>query len=216
MNKQIIKNENGFTLIEMLVSMAVFSLMVFAVGAIYIAFNSSQVRTTASQQVLNDSQYAMDFMAKEIRNNAIVKYSLNCDDFINTVGANADVFSKCIILKRPNGQVFAFTSHNNGADAKVNLLYVLLTCTDNTCNTYEDIYFNSGSVATLLGPDLNNIQLDNLDFLINPTTDPFVINGPNAQPKVTINMKVVYNSTNQTKRVNYVFQTTVSSRIYKR
>lgn len=218
MNKYSIKNEKGFTLIEMLVSMFIFTLLVFAVIGVYITFNNSQIRTTASQQLLNDSQYAMELMTREIRNNAIVKYSLDntiCNDLIGT-GDVDDVFDECIILERPNSQVFAFSSHiNTTISNDKKLLYVLLNC-DATYSNCDAINLSSNSVIEVLSAGLNNININALNFYITPNSDPFVSGGPNQQPKVTISMATSYLSGNRFEQVNNIFQTTVSSRVYRR
>jgi len=220
MNSQLIKNKVGFTLIEVLVSMAIFTLLVFAVAAIYISFNNTQVRTTVSQQLLNNSQYALDLMARDIRNNTIVDYSIDadkCNTLIHTA-ANELVFNHCIILKRADGQVFAFTSYTTdiiNPTAPTQLLYVLLTCTENYSSCLELDLTDFSSYSVILSEDLNNINLDSLSFFITPLTDPFVKGGPNLQPRITIQMSTSYLSNKIIEKLGYNFQTTVSSRVYR-
>jgi prepilin-type N-terminal cleavage/methylation domain-containing protein len=213
MNSQYIKNKEGFTLVEVLISMTIFSFLVFAVIAIYIAFNNTQIHTTAGQRLLNDSQYAMELMVKEVRNNAIVFYAPNCNSVISD-DVLGSTFNECIILEKENGQIFAFSSYNDGSGIK-KFLYILLDCPGGYANC-EDIDVSSGEATELLSADLNNISLDELLFSITPITNPFVAGGPNQQPKVTINMTTSYISDNQNQNVDHTFQTTVSSRIYRR
>ena len=60
------KSATGFTLVEILLSISIFLIMTTSVMAIYIAFSKMQVRTLVAQQVINDSQFAMEVMAREI------------------------------------------------------------------------------------------------------------------------------------------------------
>jgi len=215
----IIKNKKGFSLVEMLISISIFGLLVLAVLGIYLSFNNTQIRTTAAQQLLNDSQYAIELMTKEIRNSSIAIYDpfpLLCDSIISDSASG--YFGQCIILEREGGQIFAFTSYDSDpidTTNPVELLYVLLSCPTGYASC-DPIDVNSGSVTALLADSLNNINLDNLLFTITPNADPFTTSGPNKQPKVTIKMTTSYVSGNQSENVNNTIQTTVSSRVYKR
>ena len=60
------KSATGFTLVEILLSISIFLIMTTSVMAIYIAFSKMQVRTLVAQQVINDSQFAMEVMAREM------------------------------------------------------------------------------------------------------------------------------------------------------
>ena len=214
-----VKNNQGFTLIEILISLSIFSLLVFAISVIYVAFNNSQMRTTTSQQLLNDSQYAFELMAREIRTSSIVNYSPDpawCNSVLRTVTTNIWDFEKCIILEKANGQIFALTSFQyNTSDSSSELRYITLSNCDEDyiCDNWQS---NSRTYTRLLAPNLNNISLDGLDFYITPSSDPFIEGGDNQQPKVTINMLTSYDDPNKVKNVKHTFQTTVSSRVYKR
>jgi prepilin-type N-terminal cleavage/methylation domain-containing protein len=216
------KTGAGFTLIEILISMSVFVLLVFAVSVIYVAFNNSQMRTTASQQLLNDSQYAMELMAREIKNNSIVNYAPDptwCDDVLNIDNSGDIKFEKCIVLEREDGQIFTFTTYDEDTadpDNGIMLLYVSLNnCVpgESRCDRW---LLTPGLFARILSIDLNGISIESLDFEIYPTTDPFVGNLSNQQPKITINMTTTNASQRIIENLKHTFQTTVSSRIYRR
>lgn len=217
MKKKFITNDsNGFTLVEILISLSIFSLLVFAVSVIYVAFNNSQIRTSASQQLLNDSQYAIELMAREIRKSSIVNYSPDSSWCNGLIAPTGKVLDYCIILEREDGQSFAFTSFKNySTDPNTELHYILLDCNDDysLCEEWKNDYRSSD---VLLSTTLNNINLDVLDFEISPISDPFVAGGPNQQPKVTIKMTTSYASGNRMENVDHTFQTTVSSRVYRR
>ncbi|OGY93265.1 MAG: hypothetical protein A2406_01230 [Candidatus Komeilibacteria bacterium RIFOXYC1_FULL_37_11] len=216
--KQLIKNKQGFTLVELLLATFIFTLMVFAVSGVYIAFNKSQIRTNSSQQLLNDSQYALEVIAKEIRNNTIIDYSpttVDCGALIKT-GTGTDNFDQCIILERSNGQTVAFARHSFIATpGSLRLYYLLLDC-DQFYSSCTNININSSAATAILSPEVNNINLSALNFNILPSTNPYITGGPNQQPRVTINMNTAYISADPVKNVDHTFQTTVSSRVYKR
>lgn len=217
MKEKFIQNNNeGFTLIEILISLSIFSLLVFAVSVIYVAFNNSQIRTSASQQLLNDSQYAMELMAREIRKSSIVNYSPTSVWCNNLIAPSGKILDDCIILEREDGQSFAFTSLKDAVSSPyTDLYYILLDCNDDYsfCESWKN---NHQSNDSLLNVALNNINLDALDFVISPASDPFVSGGSNQQPKVTIKMATSYASGNNIENVSHTFQTTVSSRVYRR
>ena len=216
-------NRQGFTLIEMLLATFLFSLMVLSVSGIYIAFNNSQIRTNSGQQLLNDTQYALEVMTQEIRNSTIINYpgsGIDCNTLINTATDPIDnLFNDCLILEREDGQTVAFTTHYDSGKTNptdnTRLYYLFLTCNDDYSNCV-DVSLASTASIMLLSPDINNIRLNELKFDISPDTNPYLSGGPNQQPRVTINMWASYISLNEVKQIDYFFQTTISSRTYKR
>lgn len=199
----------GFTLIELLVSIAVFMFLSVAIIAIYVAFSRNQAYVKAAQQLLNDSQYALEVMARETRNGLLLDYDVTNSDCATILGASN--YQNCIILRRSDGQIISFAK--NTVDNS--LSYFVLTCSDesifSTCTAsgYE-------ASTSLLSPSLNRIKIDDLGFVITPTTNPFELGGPNQQPLITIKLKTSYSSTLPVEQISQRLQTTVSSRIYKR
>lgn len=216
--KKISTNEQGFTLVELLIATFIFGLLVFAVAGIYISFNNSQIRASVEQQLLNDTQYAMDVMVKEIRNSSIVSFpgNINCVVLETAVAGGVE---DCIILERSDGQSVAFIRHNTPSTGQFTLYYLLLECNDfySYCQPIDPASpTDVGKAIPILSQTINNTNLTDLDFKISPQFNPYVSGGPNEQPKVTINMKTAYISDNKVSQVSHVFQTTVSSKIYKR
>jgi len=219
MKKNFIHHNEAFTLIEILISLSIFSLLVFAVSTIYIAFNNTQIRTAASQQLLNDSQYTIELMAREIRKSSIVNYSPDpawCNSLIRPAAATT-LFDDCIILEREDGQSFAFTTYRaDSSSLYMDIFYILLDCTDDY-SSCDDTWKNDAKAADkLLGTSFNGISVDSLDFIISPSSDPFVVGGVDQQPKVTIKMTTSYAAANVMENVSHNLQTTISSRVYRR
>ena len=94
----MVKNEEGFTLVELLIAVSIFALLSVIISGIYLAFSKSQARTKVSQSLLNDAQYILETVAKEIKNNEIVG--------IGTSG-DTDIYT----LKKENGDLVYFEYH---------------------------------------------------------------------------------------------------------
>ena len=210
------KNQRGFTLVELLISVSIFAMTVFLISGIYIAFSKVQAKAKASQTLLNNAQYTLEIMAREIRNSEIYDYDPNnsggmcggvscCEYFI---GAN---YESCILLKKEDGQLFAFVADLSANERK--LFYVVPPGNSYTEFPWETDY---SAFTKLLGPELNEVLVQDLDFYILPSTSPFESGGPNVQPRVTIDLKASYYTDQAIAQVSYLLQTTVSSRIYKR
>jgi len=58
---------NGFTLIEALVSVAIFSIAITVIATVFFNTNNLQQRTKNLQQLQNEGRYILDKLAKEIR-----------------------------------------------------------------------------------------------------------------------------------------------------
>ena len=92
----MVKNNKGFTLVELIVAVSVFSLLSIVMGGIYLSFTKSQTRTKASQSLLNDSQYVLEILSKDFKSNEIIF----CE-------------SNEIRTKEENGSVKTFTHSND-------------------------------------------------------------------------------------------------------
>ncbi|MFA5126923.1 MAG: prepilin-type N-terminal cleavage/methylation domain-containing protein [Patescibacteria group bacterium] len=192
------KRGAGFSLVEMLVAIAVFMILTVILSGIYVAFNRNQNRANVSQKMVNNLQYVFEIVSRQIRDNSIVDFSSTCPI--------AGYTDSCILLQREDGSLFAF-AHNDQA-----LEYLLIN--KDAGGAYA-IINEPGSSIKFLSPDVNNIKVDLARFYIQPSINPYLQGGSNQQPKVTVALQVVYSGTGNVSSV-YNIQTTVSSRIYKR
>lgn len=78
MEKFPIKNQSGFSLIEMTVAVAVFAFMIVAATGIFQKIVEGQRSTIAAQNIQEAFRYALEMMSKEIRN-AQVNKTDDCD-----------------------------------------------------------------------------------------------------------------------------------------
>lgn len=220
------KKGAGFTLIEILVVVCIFALLMVMIAGIYVAFSNAQMRTKAAQRLLNDSQYAMELMAKEIKNDYILDFNPTPTTCHTMISGGASAYDSCILLLRDNGQVVAFARYQDLSSSGALDYFVL------NCNSSYSSCTVSGSEASLniLSTFFNSADVLDLQFKITPANDPYKEeNNINEQPRVTIllktkNVGAVKNSLGQLTRINYrpmetvqhILQTTVSSRIYRR
>ena len=167
-------NNKGFTLIEILVSVMVFTIvMTVALGAL-LAMSDSDRRAEALKSVVNNLDFALDSMSRTIRTG----YSYHC----GTTGSD---------LSTPGPQdcsgagqsYFAFRSADNQATA-----YCLASGI-----IYREI-INSGSLDTSCGSSnfspmtSSEINITNLQFVVTGSCPKSgtTCTGDSTQPKVTL------------------------------
>lgn len=61
------KNEKGFTLVELLVSAAIFSILILSATGIFVKIMNVQKKALAIQEVQDNISYTMEMISKEIR-----------------------------------------------------------------------------------------------------------------------------------------------------
>ena len=66
-----LKQQKGFTLLEMLVVSAIFIMALSSMVMIFVETNKAQKRLANSEKLQADTRYLVELMAREIRNNTI-------------------------------------------------------------------------------------------------------------------------------------------------
>lgn len=198
---RIKNNQTGLTLVEILVAVSIFSLLSVVVAGIYVAFSHSQARATRAQRLLNDAQFALVGIAREIRNNQLYYgFGLTAVDCNNEITFPINIES-CIFLKKSDGTIVSFAKETGE-----NKLYYLVKNQTSGEWSATGYVFNDGN---------EGIVIDSLNFWPNPPTDPSV-EGNNRQPIVMIQVQVSTDDTDIYRQVHYNLQTSVSSRVYQR
>jgi len=67
MKNSVTKNKNGFTLVELMVSVFVFSLIVGAIMGIFISGIETQKRILRDQKIISELSYAMEHISRSLR-----------------------------------------------------------------------------------------------------------------------------------------------------
>jgi prepilin-type N-terminal cleavage/methylation domain-containing protein len=182
--KKMSQHTQGYTLVEMLVAVAVFALAFVTIGAIFIGYNTAQSRAGVSQKLLNEGNHILEAVAREIRMHAI---DYNC------------IFSD-ICLRAVDGKEIHFRFDHSSAPDK------LQVCKDNDgCDI--------GSSWSTMNPDfltLGNVEFHTypLDNPASPSTS-----AANTYHPITVILMTI-ESGSGTKQQIFDLQTTVSSRVY--
>jgi len=187
MTKKTKISNKGFTLIEMLVALFIFSSVFSSISALFVSGIRAQSRTLASQQILREASYVIEYMGRTIR-------VAQKDDIEGVGGIGKD----CLLGDR--GVNYATTTRPGGEigirfrNYKDQCQEFYRECGDGVCRLKEE---KAGSVSYLTSPNLNvaafNItgsgwQQPPFDLLQPRVTIFLEIKrvGPEPQPRVRI------------------------------
>lgn len=217
-----IRNEReGFTLIELMISIVIFVLFLGIVSQSYISIVRTQRSANEVRKMYSDVRAVMDFVSEEIRLSSI-DYDCYAGKGIDCEGVIAGTFfdgrTEHLALIRQGGAQKTFIK----LDADGHLVVKKLVRQDGEylpVPGYETDY-------RMLTSD--RVVFDHLSFAIFPDVNPYsneilqgseipiyADNGTQFQPKVSIFM-TVRNSDEVNTPFDFDFQTTVSSRVYSR
>jgi len=190
MDKNILKNKRGLTLVEIVVSTTLFSIVIYITFAIFQGVVVSQRSTVISQNVQEATRYAFEVMSKEIR--MAQKRRAAC-----ALTSNRKVYD---------------TNDNTAPYVGSELRFVN---TDNLCTTYYlaggQLFVRRGAENFAITPD--DITLTNLNFSV--TDDVFGAAAPTTQSRVTISVEASQGGGPNVIGENIRLQTTISSRSYQ-
>lgn len=182
--------ESGFTLVEILVAIAIFVTALTAISAIFMYANRSQRTTLAVSETQSDARFALEVMAQQIRRGSIDYASTQ---YGGTIGSNPqDVL---VLRDSSNNQVW-FRRTASGSRGIVEM---------------------SEDGATWVDLTPPTVSVDVLKFYLSPSEDPFLAApAVNQQPLVTITMVSSSTAVGTETVLPAYLQTTVSSRRYAR
>lgn len=199
------RTKQGFTIVEVLVALAIFSVVItIATGFFYSAYRI-QHKTEALQNLSTTARFIMERLVREIKENVVDytydKYVLNDSELSlpQTVLALKDFENQPIIFKKfDSGEVDGCP---NGACLKMSI---------------DDSEWSS------LMPDNIRLMDDGVKFYITPQKDPFRFDSKklgyesNQQPYVLIVLSLENVNVRPSEKASITLQTGVSSRVYKR
>lgn len=126
---KIKKQKSGFTLLEMVVATAIFSIVSTICIGIYISTIKANAKISAMQKVQNEIRYMIDYMAREIRLGS-VDYVFYSNDINNPIEELAifDSSKNPIFFKNSNGYLQVKRGDSDWSDisgdnVKINSLY---------------------------------------------------------------------------------------------
>lgn len=189
---RIFVKQDGFTLVELLVSVSLFSFTVLMATGLFGAVMRGQANTLASQNSQESIRYALEVISKEIR------MAQSSDGSCNTLLSPQPTPVNKIynIMLDGNGNQVLYFKNQNGAC----VAYYLF---DDKINIVRD--YNTGSIMPSV------VKINNLKFFV---TDNTIGSLSQVQPMVTIKVEATTNiSRGGNSKIG--IQASVSSRNYE-
>ena len=193
--KIFLKNKKGYSLIEMIVAVSLFSVVFLMIMTIYLSMVDSQRSVIASQNIQESMKFALEVMSKEMRSAQISNDT--CNPGCLRDGPAKKVFNKC----------FAGTDSILYFKDKYGLCvsYFLELDVDGVSR----LKVRRG-VELFITP--NDISVENLDFYV---YDDEVDDFHSMQPYVTMRMDTESSGSKEMHKHRTSLQTTISSRYYE-
>ncbi len=197
--KKISKNKKGYSFIEMIVSLGLFSVVFLMISTIYISMVEAQRSVVATQDIQESMKFVLEVMSKEIR--AAQKSDETCGASLPS-GFTRDPNPKKVfnIASSGSGNLLYFE------DKYGNCVYYFIE----DDNGISRLKFARGSTDLFVTP--TSISISNLDFYI---WDDLVGAFHSDQPYVTIRMDVESHGGKEIHKQRTSLQTTISSRYYE-
>jgi prepilin-type N-terminal cleavage/methylation domain-containing protein len=196
-------NQKGTTLLELMVAVAIFSVLILMVTNIFKAVVDGQRSSLAAQNTQESMRFVMETMSKAIRQAQSLANSTEC----RFPGGSAAV-----------NKVYNIDSTHNLGGANSDILYFKNKGGD--CIYYftaNDVLYIASATPPVVGiPEIfpltpDEIKVSELDFDV---VDDAIGAFHSVQPRVTFKMKVEFIGKPEHKQTMYL-QTTVSSRHYE-
>ena len=187
MNSDNLKKQKGISLIELLVAMSVFIIISGAVSGILISGIKGQRHTLASQRLLDQTSFAMEYMSRALR------LAKKGDDVCIGSNVHYEITN--------SGKGIKFINHLEQDDCQEFCLGNGLSCDTNG----EQLMQVKNNPVGVLPLTSSKLKVDSLNFLLSGGSGPPDL----LQPRVTISMRVQDKSQNQP---SILVQTTVSQR----
>jgi len=222
-----ITDKKAFTLIETLITLALFSVVALIATNIYVSVTYVQTRVASLQKIQEDIRYVMESMAQSVRLGII-----NYDYYIDPDG-NGNYDDTINLLDQPDilalrDQTGDYNFYRKSGDLLQFCTGTLSDC-GSTSNNWQDI-------------TPKGVKVDDLSFVITPSADPFTslastptclgscsaqylsyncvsgqcqyeTDGHKFQPKVKIILKTESSGERIAEKASMLLQTIVSTRI---
>jgi len=188
----------GFTLVEILVVLAVFTVMSLSVTAISINYTRLHRRTANAERLGEDLRYAIELIVRLARNRRIDYPPLPA-----SLGAKTSALP---LIDADGGRLIIQMLPNTDA-----------ACVGLNANCLVVTQPLTGVSTAITG---KNVHVTRFDVYASPTASPFeMVAGAynnNTQPRVTFVIDATYVTTSTKESASMGIQTTVGSRVYVR
>ena len=210
MTPQSKTTQSGFTLIEVIVSTAIFVLVVAAMLTLFDYTLKVNRRVQALREVAQGTRTFAETLTREIRNGRIDydagTWAVECDAE-NYTEDSATAFHKSLALISRAGDKLCFYFDTNGTPA---------VDTDDSFKLKKQTP-NGTITATVFQSSRFRVVPSTFRFIVVPETDPKVDGGsgyPGLQPYVTIIAQFEMNINDITGPTKLNYQTTISTDVY--
>lgn len=199
----------GFTFMEMIVVISLFSILMVATSDIFMRAQRTQRKTAALQRLQDDARYLMQKTATELQAGSIdygqYANAQDCDD------------THVSAIKPADGNALLAFRRFDGS-------HLYLQKSDSVCVDEQSTpcFAMSDDGATWSSASSKGVKIESLFFYISPDKDPFTYCDASGaylrdvQPRVTVNLTASATVAGVTEPVRLSVQTTLTSREYKR
>jgi len=234
---KIIKKQVGFTLIEMIVSLAVFSIVVTtAVGALLVVISTNQ-QLQEEQNIMTNLAFALDSMTRELRTgfSYVCGHTNHLNDKIDAPGGyhqrmfkssgsgpgltDHDAMDKSIVRDCPSG-TGGFASSDNYQGVSFIEGGNSITAGDNRILYYMDKNIaNDIKIMRRVGNNIpqsilsSGIEIVDAEFFVSGSENLFFADIDTEQPTVTIYIEAKAKDGDPTSN-SYALQTTITQRTF--
>ncbi len=192
----------GFSLMELLVVLGIFSTVVTAATDIFMMANRSQRKVFALERAQADARFTMEAIAREVRTGTFdYDYYKNNGDLLAQPGPLTDL----ALRDEQNKQVRFFRSDT--------------ACADQQSTPCIAVSLDGGDPAPLTPA---GVRILNLRYYVSPTEDPNAFDpatgkfASDVQPHVTVLLALQTTSSDVREQSIIYLQTTIESRSYRR
>jgi prepilin-type N-terminal cleavage/methylation domain-containing protein len=212
---QILKTRPGFTLVEMLITMTVFTTMMISLTDIYVQNLRYGQQIVLRAKLQADARNALEDIARAVR--------------VSDINYTSAIYGGTGTLPAAVVDELDLVNPKTGDTSKIRLestSWESAAAADAACygdgKSYPciDVSTNGGANWSLLSPQ--GVKIDSLKFFITPNQDPFSFNQATGaypsskQPIVTIFVQFHGIATRPSDQWIYALQTTVTPRLYLR
>lgn len=160
MLKNNIKNEKGFTLVETLVSLSLFSVVLLITGGVIVSIIGINRKNQAISSVVSNLNYSIDSMIRDIKTGYAYRCDYSGSYTVDAVKKSSGASKKCETS-------LTLISTISGVDTVVSYELVI---TNNSDNNYirKTIYSDGGGIPPQYSiTDKINVNIDQLIFDVN-------------------------------------------------
>jgi len=192
------KFRKAFSLIEIIIAMALFLTVVLLISDVFLGVSRTEEKTLVSTKVANDLSHSLTQLEDLVRNKTI-----NYEKY----GGSVALAQNELNLLDENGKNIVVKVAAGYPNAENTVLYV----------DYSDIDAENSYALTP-----NDIKITKLTFFISPEKDPYKLDpvtqlfGADEQPRITVAISAISTAGVESARKQIDMQTTISLRQYGR